>query len=97
MFRRVNSICDIIPPDNGVRVQALTEKELQAVLHDALPPRFIRKMKESNQQPLWMPYNTLRSCTLNIEEAARNPGITLDNDDNEDQGEMSNHRHNNNK
>jgi hypothetical protein len=50
------------------------ELALLVVLHNALPPRFIQKMKDSNQQPMWMPYDTLRYFTLNNEEAARNPG-----------------------
>jgi hypothetical protein len=78
------------PTDNGVRFQALTERELMAVLHDAPPSLFIQNMKESNQQPLQVPCDTLRSFDLNIEEAARNSGVMSDNDDNEDQGTSKN-------
>jgi hypothetical protein len=37
-----------------------------------------------------MAYDTLRYYALNIKEAARNPGLTSDNNDNEDQGNSSN-------
>jgi hypothetical protein len=39
-------------------------------------------MKETNPQPLKMNVDMLQSFVLNIEEAAKNPGVTLDNDDN---------------
>jgi hypothetical protein len=59
----------------------LMERELQSVLHDALPHRYIHKMKESNQQPLWINYATLRDVALNIEdEAVANPGVQSDNE-----------------
>jgi hypothetical protein len=55
------------PPFINVHFTTLTEQELQAVLHDAPPPRVIQNMKESNQQPLRMNVNTLRSFALIIE------------------------------
>jgi hypothetical protein len=55
------------PPHENVRFRVLAEFERQAILHDALPPRYLRKMKETNQQPLKMNVDTLRSFALNIE------------------------------
>jgi hypothetical protein len=39
-------------------------------------------MKESNHQPLRMPYGLLRSFALDVEESTRNPGAASDNNDN---------------
>jgi hypothetical protein len=74
----------LFPPHENVRFAVLTPLECQAILHDALPPRYIRKMKETNQQLLKMSFDTLRSFALNIQEAANNPGVSSDNDDNDE-------------
>jgi hypothetical protein len=44
----LSSYMTFFPPDDGVLFTILTERDLQSVLHNALPHRYIRKMKESN-------------------------------------------------
>jgi hypothetical protein len=56
----------LFPPHENVRFVVLTPLKHQSILHDALPPRYIRKMKEKNQQPLKMSFDALRSFAPNI-------------------------------
>jgi hypothetical protein len=48
-------------------------------------------MKETNQQPLQINFDTLLQFALNIEEAERNPGVTLDQEDDEKQSSSNDH------
>jgi hypothetical protein len=36
------------PPGNGVRFTTLTNRDMQAVLHDSIPAQYIQKNKELN-------------------------------------------------
>jgi hypothetical protein len=47
----------------------MNDLDKHEVLHDALPKNYRKKMKEANQQPLKMSYDTLRTYALSIDMA----------------------------
>jgi hypothetical protein len=51
----------------------LTQQDKQAILYDALPHYYIKKIKEVNKTPFEMPLEEILSYALNIEETAVNP------------------------
>jgi hypothetical protein len=91
VFEVLSNYMTFFPPHNNVWFNVLTKQENQAILHDSLPPRYILKTKETDQQPLQMNYYTLRQFTLNIKEAARNPGVLSDQEDDEKQISSNEH------
>jgi hypothetical protein len=71
----ISSYVLLFTPVNGFCFNEMVDRNNHAVLYDALPPRYIRKMKEANQQPLPMNYTALRKYAINIETTAVNPGV----------------------
>jgi hypothetical protein len=52
----------------------LSYRHKSTILYDALPHYYIKKMKESNTEPIEMSLKDLFQFALNIEEADINPG-----------------------
>jgi hypothetical protein len=94
----VRSFCDRIeilssylpffPPIRGIIYIALIYDDKQEILYDALPPYYIKKIKEINKVPFKMNLEEVRDYALSMDEASINPGKS----DNEDEGNLKQKR-----
>jgi hypothetical protein len=66
----------LFPPILNVTYQELTNQEKRFMLFDALPKDYIDQMKKTNQLPLEMLLEELRSYALNIEETTKTKDIS---------------------
>jgi hypothetical protein len=64
----------LFPPFKGEVFKELSDRHKSTILYDALPHHRIKKIKEANTEPIKMSVEELFQFTLNIEEAAINPG-----------------------
>jgi hypothetical protein len=64
----------LFPPMKGEVLKELSDDQKATILYDALTNYYIKKMKEANTEPIEMNLKELFQFTLNIEEAAINPG-----------------------
>jgi hypothetical protein len=58
----------------GEVIKELSDNQKAAILYDALPIYYIKKMKEAKTEPIEMNLEELFLFALNIEEASINPG-----------------------
>jgi hypothetical protein len=64
----------LFPPLKGEVFKELSNLQKAHILYDALPHNYIKKMKEANTEPIEISLEELFRFTLNIKEAAINPG-----------------------
>jgi hypothetical protein len=64
----------LFPPIKGAVLKKLSDNKKATILNEALPNCYIKKMKETNTEPIEMNLEELFQFTLNIEEASINPG-----------------------
>jgi hypothetical protein len=64
----------LFPTTKGEVMKELSDNKKATILYDALPNYFIKKMKDANTEPIEMNLEELFQFTLNIDEAAMNPG-----------------------
>jgi hypothetical protein len=58
----------------GEVLKEISDNKKATILYDALPDYYIKKMKETNTEPIVMNLEELFQFALNIEEASINPG-----------------------
>jgi hypothetical protein len=78
---RLNILSTYLPlftPTKGEVLKELSDMKKTAILYDALPHYYIKKMKEANTEPVKMSLEDLFNFSLNIEEDAINPGKDAD-------------------
>jgi hypothetical protein len=64
----------LFPPMKGEVRKELSNRQKFTILYDELPHYYIKKMKESNTEPIEMSLEDLFQFALNIEEAVIDPG-----------------------
>jgi hypothetical protein len=64
----------LFPPRKDEVLQEISDNQKGTILDDALPNYCIKKMKEANTEPIEMNLEELFQFSIDIEEAAINPG-----------------------
>jgi hypothetical protein len=64
----------LFPPMKGEVLKELSDRQKDTVLYNTLPHYYIKKMKESNTEPIKMFLEDLFQFAIHIEEASIDPG-----------------------